>query len=93
MADRTRDAPVVFGAAASAGRALRTDFAAQIIARVSSSALRRGMRGGSRGWLYVAAGFQGLRILRSVAGRKEEVLRIKLQPGEAFEIRELKRTR
>jgi hypothetical protein len=40
------------------------------------------MHGGSRGWLYVAAGAQALRLLHSVAGRKEEVLTLKLRPGD-----------
>jgi len=93
MARRRSDALVVFGAAASAGRVLRKDFSAQIMARISSTALRRGMRSGSKGWLYLAAGFQGMRMLQKVAGRKEEVFRLKLERGEAVEIRELRRVK
>jgi hypothetical protein len=92
MAGR-RDAIVVAGAAASAARVLRKDFSARVIARFASTALRRGMHSGSRGWLYAGAAASGLRLLQSVVGRKEEVLSIKLHPGEALEIREIRRTK
>jgi hypothetical protein len=92
MAGR-RDAIVVAGAAASAARVLRKDFSARVIARFASTALRRGMHSGSRGWLYAGAAASGFRFLQSVAGRKEEVLSIKLRPGETLQIREIRRTK
>jgi hypothetical protein len=92
MAGR-RDAIVVAGAAASAARVLRKDFSARIIAGFASTALRRGMHSGSRGWLYAGAAASGLRLLQSVAGRKEDVLSIKLHPGETLQIREIPRSK
>jgi hypothetical protein len=94
MAGRGRgDAIVIAGAAASAARVLRKDFSARVIARFASTALRRGMHSGSRGWLYAGAAASGLKLLQSVAGRKEDVFSIKLRPGEALEIREFRRAK
>jgi hypothetical protein len=93
MARGRSEAIVAVGAAASAARVLRKDFSARLIARFASTALRRGMHSGSRGWLYVGAAASGLKLLQSVAGRKEEVLAIKLHPGEALEIREHRRVK
>jgi hypothetical protein len=94
MAGRSRsDALVAVGAAASAARVLRRGFSARIISRFASSALRRGMHSGSRAWLYAGAAASGLKLLQSVAGRKEDVLSIKLRPGESFEIREIRRAK
>ena len=90
MAPR-REALIAVGAAASAARVLRKDFSSRIIARVASTSLRRGIHSGSRGWLYVAAAASGLRILHKYVGRKEDVLSIRLRPGESFEIREIPR--
>jgi len=92
MAPR-REAILAVGAAAAAARVLRKDFSSQIVARFASTALRRGMRSGSRGWLYAGAAASGLRLLHKYAGRKEEVFSIKLRPGEALEIREIRRAR
>jgi hypothetical protein len=92
MAGR-RDAIVVAGAAASAARVLRKDFSAKIISRVGSAALRRGMHSGSKGWLYVAAAASGARLLRKYAGRQEEVLSIRLKPGQSIRIREIARSK
>jgi hypothetical protein len=61
--------------------------------RLVSMALRRGMRGGSRTWFSIAATAQAFRVLARVTGRKPEVLRIRLRPGEGVEIRELPRSR
>jgi hypothetical protein len=94
MASRNRsDIIVAAGAAVAAGRVLRKDFSARIIARFASTALRRGMHSGSKAWLYAGAAASGLKLLQSVAGRKEEVLSIKLRPGESFEIRESRRAK
>jgi len=92
MASRS-DAIIVAGAAASAARVLRKDFSSQVVARFASTALRRGMRSGSRGWLYAGAAASGLRMLHKYAGRKEDVLSIRLRPGEALQIREIRRSK
>ena len=91
MARSNREAFLIAGAAATAARMVRRGWTARIVSFVSSTALRKGMHGGSRGWLYVAAGAQALRLLHSVAGRKEEVYTLKLRPGDAFEIRHNRR--
>ncbi|MFI5053286.1 MAG: hypothetical protein ACHQDE_02900 [Acidimicrobiia bacterium] len=93
MAGRRSDALVAVGAAASAARVLRRGFSARIISRFASSALRRGMHSGSRGWLYAGAAASGLKLLQSVVGRKEDVFSIRLRPGEAIEVREIRRAR
>jgi hypothetical protein len=90
MAGRS-DAFIAVGAAASAARVIRKDFSARIISRVGSTALRRGMHSGNRGWFYVAAAASGLRMLHKYTGRTEDILSIKLRPGESFEIREIPR--
>jgi hypothetical protein len=93
MAGRSRsDAIVAVGAAASAARVLRKDFSARIIARFASTALRRGMHSGSKAWLYAGAAASGLKLLQSFVGRKEDVLSIRLRPGESLEIREIRPT-
>ena len=79
------------GAVASAARVVRKDFSARIVSRVGSTAIRRGMHSGNRGWFYVAAAATGLRVLHKYTGRTEDILSIKLRPGESFEIREIPR--
>jgi hypothetical protein len=94
MARRGGGDALVVGAAAVAGfRMLRKDFSARTVALFASMALRRGMRSGSRGWLYAAAAATALKMLTSVLGRKEDVLSIRLRPGESFEIREIPRAK
>jgi hypothetical protein len=90
---RKSDAFIAVGAAASAARVLRKDFSARVIARVGSTALRKGMHSGNRGWFYVAAAASGARLLHKYAGRKEDVLSIKLRPGESLMIREIRRAK
>ena len=90
MAGRS-DAFIAVGAAAEAARVLRKGVSARVIARVGSTALRRGMHSGNRGWFYVAAAATGLRMLHKYTGRTEDILSIKLHPGESFEIREIPR--
>jgi hypothetical protein len=90
---RRSEAIIVAGAAASAARVLRKDFSAQVFARFASTALRRGVRSQSRGWLYAGAAAYGISTLHKYAGRKEEVFSIKLRRGEALEIREVRRAK
>ena len=85
------DAFMAVGAVASAARVVRKDFSARITSRVGSTALRRGMHSGNRAWFYVAAAATGLRVLHKYTGRTEDILSIKLRPGESFEIREIPR--
>ena len=65
----------------------------RVTTRVGSTALRRGMRSGSRGWLYLGASMEGLRLVNRLFAQKPEVVRIKLAPGEGIEIREIPRTK
>ena len=51
------------------------------------------MRSGSRGWLYIAAAAQGLRMLQRVTAPKPEVFQVKLRPGDGIEIREIPRSK
>jgi hypothetical protein len=93
MARSNKEAFLIAGAAATAARMVRRGWSARIVSKLSSTALRRGMHGGSRGWLYVAAGAQALKLLQTVASRKEEVFTLKLRPGDAFEIRHYRRVK
>ncbi len=90
---RRRDTLVTLGAAASAASVLRKGWSARLIARFATTALRRGMHSGSRGWLYAGAAASGLRVLHMAVGRREDILRIKLKPGQGLEIREIARTK
>jgi hypothetical protein len=93
MAARRSDAFIAVGAAASAARVLRKDFTSRVVARVASTALRKGMHSGNRAWFYVAAGATGLRIAHKYLGRKDDILSIKLRPGESLQIREIGRAK
>ena len=90
---RSRDYLIAAGAAAEAARVFRRGFVARFSGRLASTALRRGMRSGSRGWLYLAAAAQGLRMLQRFAAAKPDVYHLRLQPGEGVEIREIPRAK
>jgi hypothetical protein len=90
---RRSDAFIAVGAAASAARVIRKDFTSRVVARVGSTALRKGMHSGNRAWFYVAAGATGLRLAHKYLGRTEDVFTLKLKPGERVEIREIRRTK
>ena len=85
---RGTDTLVAAAAALSAARVLRRGWTARYVSRFASIALRHGMRSGSRGWLYAGAAASTLRVFHTFVGRKEEVYRIKLKPGQSLEIRE-----
>ena len=89
----TGDALVAAGAAASAASILRKGWTARFISEFARTALRRGMRSGSRGWLYVGAAATGLRIAHRFVGKREDVLRVKLEPGQSLSIREISRAK
>jgi hypothetical protein len=93
MARSRRDYFIVAGAAIEAAHLIRRDFINRITSRVTQVSLRRGMRSGRRGWLYIAFAAQGLRILQRVGARKPEVFQIKLLPGQSVEIREIPRAK
>ena len=61
------------------------------MSRFATIAREQGMKRGSMGWLYASAAASSVRVLRRFAGRKEEIHRIKLRPGEGLEIREIPR--
>jgi hypothetical protein len=93
VARSRRDYFIVAGAAVEAAHLIRRDFFNRITSRITRTSLRRGMRSGRRGWLYVAFAAQGFRILQRVGTRKPEVFQIKLRPGESVEIREIPRAK
>jgi hypothetical protein len=89
MARRGSDAVVLAGAAVTAARVLRRDFSGRVFSRFASVAMKRGMRSGSPGWLYAAAASTGIHYFLRFIAREEEVLAIKLRPGDAIEVRHL----
>ena len=93
MPRSSREYVIAAGAAAEAARIFRRGFVARISGRVALLALQRGMRSGSRSWLYVAAGAQGLRMLQRFLAPKPEVFRLNLKPGDAIEVHEIRRTK
>jgi hypothetical protein len=93
MASSRTEAFVVAGAVAAGARLLRRDIRAQLTGSVARFALRRGLRHGSRPWLYVAAGATTLQVLQRITSPKPEVMRMKLRPGQSLEIAHRTRTR
>jgi len=61
--------------------------AAELVARLSRTGLRRGLMEGSRGWLYVGVAATVLRVARRALAEPEAVERFELKPGESIEIR------
>ena len=60
--------------------------------RLVRTGLRRGLLEGSRGWLYVGLAAGGVRVARRVLGTREERIVVgELKPGEAIEIRSVRR--
>ena len=84
---------VAAGAALAAAQVLRKGWVARFTSRFASVALRRGMHSGSKAWLYAGAAASGFKLLHSVAGRKEEVTRIKLGKGESLQITQIQRSK
>jgi hypothetical protein len=90
MADRkTGDVVVAVAAAATAARLLQRGWIARFTQRFSAIAIRHGIRNGSRTWMYAGAAASTFHYLNRFFGKKEEVKRIKLKPGERIEIREI----
>ena len=88
---RVSDFLVAAGASATAARVVRRDVWNRSFSRFARYALRRGLGGGSRPWLYAGAAASGLNLARRYLGRKEEVYRIRLRPGQGVAIREIPR--
>ena len=80
---RKSDAFIAVGAAASAARVIRKDFTSRVVARVGSTALRKGMHSGNRAWFYVAAGATGLRLLHKYVGPHRRHLHAQAQARRA----------
>ena len=81
-----RELPLKRRAPAEAG------LVAGLIATLGSKGLRRGLRGGSRVWLYIGLTATGLRLARRLLGGGEEtVFAARLEPGEGLEIRSVPR--
>jgi hypothetical protein len=58
-----------------------------MLGRLTRSALRRGLIGGSQPWLVIGATLLGVRIVRAAAsGRPERVYRAELGPNETLRI-------
>ncbi len=58
-----------------------------LMRRLTRTGLRRGMSGGSRGWLILGIVASGFRILRRLAENDEAVMyRTAIKPGDSFEI-------
>ena len=64
---------------------------ANVVVRLSRTGLRRGLLEGSRGWLYVGLAASTVRVLRRVLAEPEVVERFELAPGEAVEIRTVRK--
>jgi hypothetical protein len=56
----------------------------QLLPKLQSVGIRRGLLGGSRAWTLVAAATLGLRLLRRIAGEREVVYSEELGPGESI---------
>jgi hypothetical protein len=66
---------------------------ADVVGRLSRTGMRRGLLEGSRGWLYVGLAATTVRVLRRVLAEPELVERLELKPGEAVEIRTVRKGR
>ncbi len=89
------DAFIAVGAAASAAQVIRKrlHLAHRGAGRFHPRSARVHAHSGNRAWFYVAAGATGLRLLHTYTGRTEDILTMKLKPGERLEIREIRRTK
>lgn len=60
------------------------------VQKLARTGLTKGLRGGSRPWLYVGVAATGWRVLSRLATREPEVVaREALAPGETIQIRRL----
>jgi hypothetical protein len=57
------------------------------ISGVRTLALRRGVLGGSRGWMAVAVVLWGLKVLRKASSRRPQVVSVeRLRPGQTLQV-------
>jgi hypothetical protein len=59
----------------------------EILRPLQRLGVARGVLGGSRGWVAVAAAAAGLRLTRKLFRRDPVVERFRLDPGQTLEIR------
>ncbi|MEX0664847.1 MAG: hypothetical protein WD598_08780 [Acidimicrobiia bacterium] len=65
---------------------------AAIVAKLMRTGLRRGLRDGSRGWLYVGMTAAALQIARRIfTEQPETVFTTELKPGQGIEVRTVAR--
>ena len=58
-----------------------------LVQRLARTGLRRGLFEGSQAWLVVGIGLTALRVARRVLAEPEVRATVKLDPGDAVEIR------
>ena len=91
---RKSDAFIAVGAAASAARVVRKDFTLASVARVGSTALRKGMHSSNRGLVLRRRRRDRLPHAAQVRRAAPKTsFTLKLKPGERLEIREIRRTK
>lgn len=56
----------------------------ELLPKLQSVGIRRGLLGGSRAWTVVAVASIGVRLLRRLAGDREVVYSEELAPGESL---------
>jgi len=57
------------------------------ITGLRSVAVRRGVLGGSRGWMVVAGVLWGLNVLRKASSRRPQVVSVeRLRPGQTLQV-------
>ena len=93
MARSKSDAVLAVGAAISAAEIFKKGFTARFASTFTRMALRRGMRSGSKAWLYAGAAATGYQMFQRYVGKKPEVTRIKLRKGESLQITEVRRAK
>ena len=65
-----------------------------VVARMARTGLRRGLLEGSRGWLYVGVTATALRAAKWLVVQPPETVYVgEVKPGEAIEIRTVRRSR
>lgn len=62
-----------------------------LLGRASQIGLRKGLAGGSRGWLWLGVATTAVRAVRRFTARKAAVARLDLAPGESIEVRHYRR--
>jgi hypothetical protein len=59
-----------------------------IVSKLARTGLRKGVLGGSRGWLYVGVAATSVRIAgRFLSDKPETIFETELHPGDTIEVR------